>query len=287
MTHCAWPPTASPPPSATETAGPSASSRSGAAGSCTSSAGSTTRGAILDGQFSPETGDRFIGALDAAGIVALGRVALHQGDGRLQQRTARLARGLLEDATPNFRRQAAWLLALQAMASGDPAAAHACLCALGEDQRTAILPLFPIDVTDEPQLVRIALAAGDDELAEVAAAQAGRRAQLNPAVATIVATAAHVLGLLRANIDDLERAVGLFASGPRPLARASALEDLGVARARAGAVDAAIEALDAALVLYAEAGPAGTWVVSEAGSATMASADASSRASVPTRAGVR
>jgi len=78
-------------------------------------------------------------------------------------------------------------------------------------------------VTDEPQLVRIALAAGDDELAEVAAAQAGRRAQLNPAVATIVATAAHALGLLRANIDDLERAVGLFASGPRPLARASAL----------------------------------------------------------------
>ena len=82
-------------------------------------------GAILEGQFSPETGDRFFGALDAAGIVALGRVALHQGNGRLQQRTARLARGLLEDSTPNFRRQAAWLLALQAMAAGDPAAAHA------------------------------------------------------------------------------------------------------------------------------------------------------------------
>ena len=49
-------------------------------------------GAILEGQFSPETGDRFIGALDAAGIVALGRVALHQGNGRLQQRTAGLAR---------------------------------------------------------------------------------------------------------------------------------------------------------------------------------------------------
>ena len=36
--------------------------------------------------------------------------------------------------------------------------------------------------------------------------------------------------------------------------RGYALEDLGVARARAGAVDAAIEAFDAALVLYAEAG---------------------------------
>lgn len=210
--------------------------------------------AILDGQFSPETGDRFIGALDAAGIVALGRVALHQGNGRVQERTARLARGLLEDATPNFRRQAAWLLALQAMATSDPGAAHAWLCALGENQRTAILPLFPIDVTDEPQLVRIALASGDEGLAEVAAAQADRRAQLNPRVATIVATAAHARGLLGCNTADLERAVELFATGPRPLARASALEDLGVARARGGAVDAAIEAFDGALVLYAEAG---------------------------------
>ena len=73
------------------------------------------------------------------------------------------------------------------MATGDPGAAHASLCALGEEQRTSILPVFPIDVTDEIPLVRIALAAGDDELAEVAAAQAERRAQLNPGVATIVA----------------------------------------------------------------------------------------------------
>ncbi len=214
-------------------------------------------GAILEGQFSPETGDRFFGALDAAGIVALGRVALHQGNARLQQRTARLARALLENSTPNFRRQAAWLLALQAMATGDPAAAHASLCALGEDQRSAIVPLFPVDVTDEIPLVRIALAAGDDELAEVAAAQADRRAQQNPRVATIVATAAHVRGLLTSNIDDLERAVDLFATAPRPLTRGYALEDLGVARARAGEVDAAIQALDGALLLYVEAGA--TW----------------------------
>jgi DNA-binding CsgD family transcriptional regulator len=213
--------------------------------------------AILEGQFSPETGDRFFGALDAAGIVALGRVALHQRNGRLQQRTARLATGLLEDATPNFRRQAAWLLALQAMATGDSAAAHAWLCALGEDQRTAILPLFPIDVTDEIPLVRMALAAGDDELAEVAAAQAARRAQRNPGVATIVATAVYARGLLTSDIAQLEHAVDLFATGPRPLVRAYALEDLGVARAGAGAVEAAIEALDGALGLYAAAGA--TW----------------------------
>jgi DNA-binding CsgD family transcriptional regulator len=210
--------------------------------------------AILEGQFSPETGDRFIGALDAAGIVALGRVALHQGNARLQQRMAELAHGLLEDTTPNFRRQAVWLLALQAMGAGDREAAHGWLCALGDDQRTAILPLFPIDVTDEIPLVRIALAAGDDELAQAAADQADRRAERNPKVATIVATAAHVRGLLTESIEELERAADLFATAPRRLAHAHALEDLGAARADAGAVDAAIEAFDRALVLYAEAG---------------------------------
>lgn len=213
-------------------------------------------GAILEGQFGPETGNRFIGALDAAGIVALGRVALHQGNGRLQQRAAQLAAALLEDTTPNYRREAVWLLALLAMAGGDPGEAHASLCVLGEEERTSILPLFPIDVTDEIPLARIALAAGDDELAEVAAAHADRRAQLNPGVATIVATAAHVRGLLTSNIEELERAVELFASGPRPIVRGYALEDLGVARARVGAADAAIEAFDGALALFAEAGAA-------------------------------
>jgi DNA-binding CsgD family transcriptional regulator len=207
-------------------------------------------GAILEGQFSPEAGDRFIGALDAAGIVALGRVALHQGNSRMQQRSAELARHLLEDSTPNFRRQAVWFLALQAMVTGDLQVAHRQLCALGEDERTAILPLFPIDVTDEIPLTRIALAAGDDELAQLAARQADRRAQLNPHVATIVATAAHVHGLLTSNTDDLERAAELFAVAPRPVVRGYALEDLGVVRA----VDAAIEAFDAALVVFAEAG---------------------------------
>jgi DNA-binding CsgD family transcriptional regulator len=214
-------------------------------------------GAILEAQFGPDTGDRFIGALDAAGIVALGRVALHQGNVRLQQLTTRLAEDLLEDSTPNFRRQAAWLLALQAMVHDDRAAAHAALCTLGEDQRTTIVPLFPIDVTDEIPLARIALAAGDDELARVATAQADRRAEQNPGVATIVATAAHVRGLLTSNIEELERAVDLFATAPRPLTRAYALEDLGVVRARSGAVDTAIEAFDAALVQYAAAGA--TW----------------------------
>ena len=84
------------------------------------------------------------------------------------------------------------------------------------------------------------------------------RAQLNPRIATIVATAAHVRGLLTSNIDDLKRAVDLFATGPRLILRAYAREDLGIALARVGAVDAAIESLDGALVLFWRPAPLGT-----------------------------
>ena len=215
-------------------------------------------GAILEGQFSPETGDRFFGALDAAGIVALGRVALHQGNGRLQQRTARLARGLLEDSTPNFRRQAAWLLALQAMATGDPAAAHAWLCALGEDQRTAILPLFPVDVTDETPLVRIALAAGDDELARsrrprrtgAHSATRGSRRSSRPRPTPADCSR-------RTSTTSSARSTSSRPGRDRSRAPTHSRTSASPApRCRRRTVDAAIEALDGALVLYAEAGAA-------------------------------
>jgi DNA-binding CsgD family transcriptional regulator len=213
--------------------------------------------AILEGQFSLEEEDGREGILDVAGVVALGRIAIHTGDARLQRRTATLARGMLTQSTPSFRRQGAWLLALQAMAAGDSAGARTCLCALGEPQRTSILPLFPVDVTDETQLVRIALGAGDRALAENAVAVAHRRAQLNPDVSTIAGSAAHARALLTGDHEELERAVKLFEHSPRPLALASALEDLGVAAVRRSAPKQGVAALGRALTVYAEAGA--TW----------------------------
>jgi DNA-binding CsgD family transcriptional regulator len=64
---------------------------------------------------------------------------------------------------------------------------------------------------------------------------------------------------MESSVEDLERAADLYAAAPRPLLRAYALEDLGVARIRTGEVDAGIEALDGALVLFAGAGA--TWDV--------------------------
>ncbi|HET6171691.1 MAG TPA: helix-turn-helix transcriptional regulator [Gaiellales bacterium] len=210
--------------------------------------------ATLEGQFGPADADAMPAISDAAGVVALGRVALHTGDRSQTRRTAETARAMLEQGAPGVRRHAAWLLALQAMAEGDAFGARAWLCALGVEQRTSLLPLFPADITDEAHLVRIAVAADDLELAESATAAAERRAAINPGVRSILATAAHARGLQHGDRRALEQAVQLFESGPRPLALASALEDLGVASVDRGSEEERIEAFSRALVLYSHAG---------------------------------
>lgn len=212
--------------------------------------------AILEGQLNPEQEERQESILDVAGVVALGRAAVHIGDARLQRVTARLAEPMVHHGPPSSRRQAAWLLALQAMATGDAARARSWLCSFGEQERTSILPLFPVNVTDEPRLTRIAVAARDDELAETSVAAAERRAELNPGVRTIAAVAAHARGLMTGDERDLARAAELLDDGPRPLALASALEDLGAARVRHGAAEDAIGAFERALTVYARAGAA-------------------------------
>jgi DNA-binding CsgD family transcriptional regulator len=211
---------------------------------------------VLEGQLGPEEEDRLAGLLDAAGIVALGRVALHRGDGEQLQRTAALARTMVGEGPPGFRRHASWLLALQEMAAGDPASAHGWLCALGHEERKSLLPLFPADVTDEAHLVRMAVASGDEELAVATVDAAARRADANPTLAAIVGTAAHARGLLDRGPEHLKRAVEQFERTSRPVALASALEDLGARRIAAGEDKEGIEDLERALRIYVEAGAA-------------------------------
>jgi DNA-binding CsgD family transcriptional regulator len=212
--------------------------------------------AALEGRFTPDVARQVVSVLDAAGVAALGRVALHTGDRNLTQWSGEIAQVMLDQSAPSVRRHAAWLLALQAMADGDPSRAHRALCALGEDERTSIVPLFPMDVDDEARLVQIALAVQDHELAGNAAAAAQRRSGLNPNVRSIAAAAAHVNGLLNHSQQFLAEAVALFEAGPRPLALALALEDLGVVTVDDGDTNEATAAFGRALTLYAEAGAA-------------------------------
>lgn len=167
-----------------------------------------------------------------------------------------MARTMVGEGPPGYRRHAAWLLALQAMAAGDHVAAHDWLGALGPEERKSILPLFPADVTDDAQLVRIAIAAGDGELAAAAVAAAERRADTNPGLAVVAGTAAHARGLLDADVEAFEQAIAEFARTSRPLPLSSALEDLADHRIAAGQQPDGIEALERALRIYVEAGAA-------------------------------
>lgn len=212
--------------------------------------------AALEGQLTVDMASHIVSVLDAAGVVALGRVAIHMGDPGLSRQARQIAQVMLGQSAPSVRRHAAWLLALQEMAGGDAARAHEWLRGLGEEERLSIVPLFPMDVADEARLIHIALAVGDDELAAHAANAAQFRAQLNPQIRSIEAAAAHARGLLDHNRKDLAEAVALYEGGPRPLACAAALEDLGVATVDGGDTNEAVEVLGRALELFAQAGAA-------------------------------
>jgi DNA-binding CsgD family transcriptional regulator len=120
----------------------------------------------------------------------------------------------------------------------------------------SIVPLFPMEVSDEARLIHIALAVQDDELAAHAANAAESRAHLNPQVRSIVAAAHHARGVLDRDREELAEAVTLYEAGPRPLAFASALEDLGIVTVDNGDSDEAVEVFGRALEEYARAGAA-------------------------------
>jgi DNA-binding CsgD family transcriptional regulator len=194
-----------------------------------------------------------VGTLYAAGMVAMGRVAIHTGDETRKRKTLAIAERMLANGTPANQGHGVWLLALAAMAAGRPADARALLDT-GHASAETLLPLYPVDVTDDPQLVRIALQAEDPQLASAVVLRAEERARQNPTISTVQATAAHARGLLETDAEVLSEACGLFDKGSRRLALASALEDLGVMQLRSGRGVLAVETLDRALVLYTETG---------------------------------
>jgi DNA-binding CsgD family transcriptional regulator len=209
--------------------------------------------AALEGRFSLENADRVIGR-EAPNVVALGKLKIHVGDDAGARQIAEIAKLMLRASPPAVQRHGAWYLALHAMSRGEADEALGWLRARGHANRLKLFPLYPFEVEDDPQLVRIAVAVGDGELADRIIEQAERRCELNPGVVSFKAAVDHARGLRQASAHDLQTAASLFATGPRPLAAASALEDLGRLQASAGATVDAISSLDRALAINAQAG---------------------------------
>jgi DNA-binding CsgD family transcriptional regulator len=208
----------------------------------------------LEGRYSLDEAHLVVGVLEAPSVVALGKLRIHAGDERGAAEVAEIAKIMVQTSVPSVRSHAAWYLALHAMSLGKADEAHDWLCARGHNNRLKLFPLFPFEVEDDPQLARIAVATGDEELAEHTIAQADRRCALNPGVVSFEAALAHARGLWQSSTCQLETAASLFQTGPRPLATASALEDLGRLQASEGATDDAIASLDRALAIDTRVG---------------------------------
>jgi DNA-binding CsgD family transcriptional regulator len=212
---------------------------------------------ILKEQVTEDSAPLITNALDSAAVTALARIAIHIGDEGARRLVTHIAQVMLGEHARAVRCHAAWILASDAMANGNPHGAHSWLCQLGESERFSILPLYPADMTDEPRLVHIAFAVKDHALAAHAGDLSEERAALNPGNTSLAAVAAHTQGLLRRKRSDLASAADLFTLGNRPLDAAAALEDFGVQALDDHDTEAAIAAFNRSLAIFTDA--SATW----------------------------
>ena len=191
-------------------------------------------------------------------LLTLARVALHTGDHELARDCEKTARATLAVVTHDYdmRRSLALALILLALGRGDDESLGYLFGLLEEFRPDSVLPLLGRDNCDNPVVVRAALGTGALDMADLVTGEAQARAARNPEVASLQGSAAHACGLRHQDAAELRAAVRHLAGGPRPLALASALEDLGALSAHEGRRDEAVDALGRALESYAGCGAA-------------------------------
>jgi DNA-binding CsgD family transcriptional regulator len=218
-------------------------------------------GQLTDGRAAAEwiLDQQVIGIPQSVALLALARVALHTDDGGLARECGQTARATLEVVTHDYevRRNLLLLVMLQALGRGDDESLGRTFGLIEEFGADSVLPLGARENCDEPHVVRAAMRIQAFGVADQVIAQGQARAAKNPTVASLRASAAHARGLRHQDAVELRSAVRDLAGGPRPLALASASEDLGALSAREGRPDEAVEALGRALESYASCGA--TW----------------------------
>jgi len=202
--------------------------------------------AILN--MSDEIGDGNFGYLNHIASYALGDIALRTGDPAAVAATRRSAAAMYRTATGcgTTRRVGAWLTV---RLDGGP---------IGPDLLEVIAPghvhaCSPLGHSDAAELVRLLLAAGQRSDAASVAALLEQAASANPGFPGLAPAALHGRALVDRDPERAVAAAGGYASDPRLLVRAAALEDAGrllPQRAR----DEAVGYLDEALRLQSAAG---------------------------------
>ena len=178
----------------------------------------------------------------------LANITLHRGDFR---RTEVLLREIEERVHPARAPVAliwyAWTRALLAEANGDVAAGYAYLLEQWDKIRARGVVVAARRLG--PDLVRLALANDDRPRALEVVEVADLGAERAP-FPTSEGTAAHCRGLAERDAAMLVRAAAHYAAGPRPLARAQALEAAGTILQEEGSSERAVQLLQDAGSIY-------------------------------------
>ncbi|MEV4627342.1 AAA family ATPase [Micromonospora sp. NPDC049523] len=186
-------------------------------------------------------------------LATLAHLAVRREDQPAARRYLRRVQQRLDSGVSATPEEVRWELALYQDAEGSPATAFETLKGI----YPALLDrpyLLVQEPSAAPHLIRLALAVAARDDAEVVVDAIRRLADRNPSVCSLAGAALHAEGLFGEDLDTLRAAVAAYRASPRPLARASALEDLGRAEQARGNGDAAAQSMEQALTLYADAG---------------------------------
>jgi ATP/maltotriose-dependent transcriptional regulator MalT len=179
-------------------------------------------------------------------LALLTRIAVQRNQMPLARDHVRRMRRLLDSGITAAPEDWMWALAVLQEADGSAGEARDTLTEI-YDRLPGRPFLFCNDAAAAPALARMALDAGDTPAAERVVVAATRLAERNPTVVSLAGAAAHADGLVRGDLGALRTAVDHLRRSPRPLARASAMEDAAVAEYEAHNRAAAVELLDEAL----------------------------------------
>jgi DNA-binding CsgD family transcriptional regulator len=140
-------------------------------------------------------------------------------------------------------------------ASGDAGGALDVLRDL-YDEPELLTQNLALESTLAPELVRLALRAGDSARAAVVVDASAALARGNSVGGAFAAASAHAEGLVTGDVERLVAAADRLRQSPRVLARASAFEDAGQALIVRGEVAAGARFLHDALAMFREVGAA-------------------------------
>jgi ATP/maltotriose-dependent transcriptional regulator MalT len=186
-------------------------------------------------------------------LALLTRLAIVQGQQTLAREHMRGMQALLDEGITAAPEDIAWVRVVYADAEDNPVDA---LNAVADVVRRfpGRLLLFANDPTAAPTLVRLAIRTGDLDVARATARAARELADRNPAITSLAGAARHATGLLDRDPRDLHAAMAHFQESPRPLALASAMEDVAMVEHAAGHRVRAVQLLEDALDLQRSLG---------------------------------